>query len=132
MLRTWLVACFDCSAKCSHFLRDHGKTLSLLAGLGGLDRRVDRQKIGLRRQVLDGRDDLADRLRLLAQAHGGIRDGFHLMTDTPDSGDRFLGALGAALRNLRHVHGVFGNGPGLLAGNLGGLTDFLDGGRGLD
>src|SRR5579862_3192707 len=51
------------------FLGDDAEPFAVIAGLGRLDGGVDGEQVRLRREILDRRDDLADRLALLAQLH---------------------------------------------------------------
>ena len=44
----------------------------MLAGLGGLDGSVDREDVGLGREIFDRGNDLADGLALLAEADHGV------------------------------------------------------------
>ena len=46
-----------------HLRRDHRETLAGIAGARGLDGRVQRQQIGLARDLIDERHDIADLLR---------------------------------------------------------------------
>ena len=72
MVRTWLVASLLCSPG-SVLPAPPGKSLSMLARLGRLDRSVHRQQIGLLRQIIDGRNNLPDGLRLLAESDHALR-----------------------------------------------------------
>ena len=51
----------------SHFIRNDRKATAVVAGTRGLDRRIERQQVGLVRDMADGLGDIADAGRLLAQ-----------------------------------------------------------------
>src|SRR5262249_48491209 len=58
-----------------------------LAGAGGLDRRVERQEVRLRRDVLDGVDDLGDLQRAVSKALHLLRDSLNLAADALHAGE---------------------------------------------
>ena len=45
--------------KVTHFLRHNRKTLAVFAGPSRLDRRIERQQIGLKGKFIDGFDNFA-------------------------------------------------------------------------
>jgi hypothetical protein len=59
--------------KFSYFIGDHGKTAALFSGPGRLDRRIERQQIGLIGNFADQTDDAADALGTFAQGIDAAR-----------------------------------------------------------
>jgi hypothetical protein len=110
---------------------DHGEPLALLAGARRLDRRVQRQDVGLLGDVVDGGDDLADGLRLLGQAEdvGGGRLDARLQL--VERGDRRLDRLPPVLADVEGALDRLADPLGALRGLVGGLGDLIDGGDGL-
>ena len=53
--------------QCPNFVGDHCETAAVVAGTRGLDRRIQRQQIGLVGNLADGLGDIADARRLFAQ-----------------------------------------------------------------
>src|SRR5688572_2513963 len=81
-----------------HLLRHHREAASRLAGGGGLNRRVQRQHVGLLGNVRDQLHDLADLLRALAQALDPLRGLLDLLADVVHALDRVLHRLRTLLR----------------------------------
>src|SRR5207248_367961 len=118
---------FGLLGQVAHFVRDHRKTLALLARLGGFDGRIERQQVRLVRNVVDGGGDLADLLRLFGQRQDVLRDRLYLRTDVLHALDDGLDGLSAflvdaqrRLPQLSHVAGfarrLLGAGPHLFDG----------------
>ena len=63
----------------AHLLRHHRKTTPGVAGLGGLDRGIERQDVGAKRQVVDQLDDLADLAAAPLQRLHAFVELLHLM-----------------------------------------------------
>ncbi len=101
----------------AHLLGDDREAAAMFAGARGFHRRVERQQVGLERDVVDDADDLGDALRRAGDAgHRGGHVGDHAAAAGRDLG-RFLG-------ERRRAHGALG-----IA--LHGRVQLLDRGRGL-
>ena len=90
-----------------HFLGDDGEAASRLAGRRRLDRRIQREHIGLLGDVGDEFDDLADLQRGFAEALDPFRGVLDLRPDLVHAGDLVLHRLRAFFRRrerlLRHA-----------------------------
>ncbi len=108
----------------AHLVGDDGKALAMLAGMGGLDRGIEGEQIGLVGNAADGLHDIVDIGRLLFQFGDhlhrcglAVRGGGDI---ADQSGDFFAGACDDKLRRLA----LFPAGVGILhlagdrAGNL--------------
>src|SRR5258708_7503511 len=112
---------------------DDGESLAGFAGAGRLDRRVERQEVGLGGDILDELDDLADPGRRVGQrphrraAASGLVDGlagdarrfFHLAADLGDRRGHLLGRGGDVLHVSQRGTGGARHQGGLAAGVLG-------------
>jgi hypothetical protein len=78
----------------AHLGRDHGKALAGLAGPRRLDRRVQREQVRLRRDLLDQLEDLADLLRPLAEGQRPLGDRLDLFLHVVHGVAGPLGGLG--------------------------------------
>ena len=101
-------------------LLDHRKAAPVLAGARCLDGGVERQQVGVVRDLLDDADDLADALRVAAQLFrpgGGFAhrrpDALHGLDRGPDRLAALLGAGSGLLGHRRHFRGRFGDGAQL-------------------
>ena len=115
----------------AHFHGDDGEALAILARAGGLDGGVERQHIGLSRNLVDSGDDLADLLRLLGEGQDVLGDAFDALLDAAHTLDGFLDGLLAATRDF---DGALGGGGDFLRarrGLFGDGLDLIDGGGGL-
>ena len=79
----------------SHFLRHHGEAPAVLARPGRLDGRVERQQVGLRRDLLDQVDEVGDGLGEAAQLlHLSRRGAYHFLhVEQRLSGGRDVGLV---------------------------------------
>ena len=125
--------------------RHHGEALAVLAGTRGFDGGVEGEQVRLLGDVVDRRDDLADRLRLSRQRQDVLRRRPHLMLHHAQGVDGVLDSLASPpsptsrdlldglaeapgplrrllgrLRHLRHGRNRLGDGGGLFlrAGRL--------------
>ncbi|MNX84476.1 hypothetical protein D3C86_1162750 [compost metagenome] len=106
------------SALCkgAHFVGNHGKTATLLTGPGRLDRRIERQQVGLFGNGRDDIHDTADRLRFARQCVDRLADfvdrfmhGFHGVQALPGQFTALARQLVGLRRGMRGADDVLGN-----------------------
>ena len=128
--------------KLTHFLSDNRKALAGVSGAGCLDPSIEGQKVGLKRDLVDHADDIADLGgRFLDAVHRIDRTGddagrlFRFMAGRVDNPARLFGAQGSGGRCFGHLvqrAGRLLDGCGLLLGPLGEIPcrilDFSGGG----
>ena len=121
------------SGEALHLDRDDRKTPSGLAGTRRLDRRIERQKVGLGRDVIDEADNLADPLRFAGKAAddprrclglagglvGNIRRRRNALPDLAYGRRQLLGRTGHRLDIRGGLFGRRGDDRGLTAGFIG-------------
>ena len=95
-----------------HFVGDDREAAARLAGHRGLDRRVEREDVGLLGDVVDQLDDVADLLRALAQALDALGGLLDRLADRVHAVDRAAHGIAALVRDVhrmtRHVGGALG------------------------
>lgn len=106
----------------------HRETLAVLAGPGRFDGRIQRQQIGLFRDIVDRGDDFPDGLGAVGQHQDVLRRGPGLFLESVQRRHRVLDSLASGLANLQGaVYGV-ADVLGPLRRLVGGLRHFRDGG----
>ena len=96
----------DAVGELADLVGDDGEALAGFARAGGLDRRVDREDVGLLGELGDDVEHGADLLRLLAQLQH-VRD--DLIDLPPDAGDRLVRHVDGAVAGARGVGGLLGD-----------------------
>ena len=102
----------------AHFLGHDGEAQAGFTGAGGLDGRVEREQVGLRRDLLDRVDDLRDLQRAIGQGLDLLRDALHLAADPLHADQTDLDRVTALLRGIERE----ASGAGRRLGVLGDLT----------
>ena len=96
----------------AHFIGDHGKTTALLTRPRCLDRRVERQQVGLVGDALDHLNDVEDRLGFLIQRADHLRRLLCRAGDVVHVADHLVNhpatLLGQVFGLIGHAQGTFG------------------------
>src|SRR5882672_222656 len=112
IVRTWLVACRDCSARLLTSCATTPKPLPCSPALAASMAALTASRF--------------DCAALLGEPHHAGGDRLHLLANAVHAGASLLGGLAAALRTLRRLLRAVGDVFGLLACDLRRLPDFFD------